>query len=274
MAPLIRPRGSSRWGTPRKLRRGLDLCRLHADGTCGGGRQKHVLAVVGAWHGQGFRRKQDLLLVAHHAAGIDPQVSRLAAGVGSLRADPHTTGPAWALLAQIRIVGVEDRRAGLLDQATLDGPVGIDAAVALQMVWGEGGPDADAWTDAACRLNLVTAQFHHQPVRCRGAGLLQAQRHFGGGYPHVSSHGCLDPAGAQHMAEQMGDGGFAIGAGDPDPGDVLQGIPGQGHLPIHSDTGLAQLPQGRVIPGNARADHHLLELIEPGGVKPRTAAAC
>ena len=66
------------------------------------------------------------------------------------------------------------------------------------------------------------------------------------------------------MAEQMGDGGLSVGAGDAHPGDVLQRVPGHSHLSIHGDAVLAQLLDRWVVPGDPWADHHPLHVIQPG----------
>ena len=50
------------------------------------------------------------------------------------------------------------------------------------------------------------------------------------------------------MAEQMRDRGFAVGSCDPDPGDLLKGIPGQIHLAAHLDAFGSQLEKSWVIP--------------------------
>ena len=62
----------------------------------------------------------------------------------------------------------------------------------------------------------------------------------------------------------MRDRGFAVGSCDPDPGDLLKGIPGQIHLAAHVDAFGSQLDQGWVIPRNSRADHHSAQVVSPG----------
>ena len=160
-------------------------------------------------------------------------------GLRRLGADPGATGPALTLLSQVWIVGVEDGVVRAFEQAALDRSIGLHRAVPFQMVRGEGGPNADSGADALGGFDLIAAEFHHQPVGGGGVLLLEVEGHFGGGHPHVSAHGSGQSGLAEHVAQQVGDGGFAVGSGDAHPGDVLQGIPGHRHLSIHGNTALA-----------------------------------
>ena len=72
--------------------------------------------------------------------------------------------PAAGAAAQVGVIGVEDAHRGTLQQAALDGPVGLKAAVALQVVGGEGGPQPDAGGQLRRRLDLIAAELHHQPL--------------------------------------------------------------------------------------------------------------
>ena len=58
------------------------------------------------------------------------------------------------------------------------------------------------------------------------------------------------------MGHQGRDGGFAIGAGDANPGDALHGLPGQFHFTDDAAAPIPQLVEHRMVEGNARADHH------------------
>ena len=60
----------------------------------------------------------------------------------------------------------------------------------------------------------------------------------------------------QQVAHQVGDCGFAIGAGDADPGHAAAGPKGQLHFPLDADSLLPQPGQGRVVPADAWAHHH------------------
>ena len=58
------------------------------------------------------------------------------------------------------------------------------------------------------------------------------------------------------MAHQVGDGGFAVGAGDADPGHAAAGLKGQLHVASNADALLPQFDQGGVVPADARTHHH------------------
>ena len=54
----------------------------------------------------------------------------------------------------------------------------------------------------------------------------------------------------------MGDGRFAVGAGDPNPGGGPTGLPGRADLTVGGDPLVAQPVQGGVVPADARTDNH------------------
>jgi hypothetical protein len=65
---------------------------------------------------------------------------------------------------EIRIIPIEDGQAGALQQAVFNRPIGLECSVAFEMVWGEGGPNADAWGQGRGCFDLITTEFHHQPI--------------------------------------------------------------------------------------------------------------
>ena len=152
----------------RKCAQGVgDLLGGEADLEGGSGHQQKVLAVVAARHRQGISRKQAGGGVAHHALVINPEVGGLVVRTRAFTAHPGAAVPAAALLAQVWIIGIEEGARRAFKQPAFDGPVGLQAAVALEMVWGQRGPDADLGGHGGRRLNLVAAQFHHEPIRPR-----------------------------------------------------------------------------------------------------------
>jgi hypothetical protein len=78
---------------------------------------------------------------------------------------------------EIRIIPIEDGQAGALQQAVFNRPVGLKCSVAFEMVWSEGGPNADAWSQVWACLDLVTTEFHHQPIRLGRLPPSDFQRH-------------------------------------------------------------------------------------------------
>ena len=58
------------------------------------------------------------------------------------------------------------------------------------------------------------------------------------------------------MGHQVGDGRFAVRAGDPNPGGGLAGLPGRADLAVGGDPLVAQPVQGGVVPADARTDDH------------------
>ena len=60
------------------------------------------------------------------------------------------------------------------------------------------------------------------------------------------------------MVDQVGHGGFAVGARDADPGGGWQGLPGRGQFPLHGHALLTQLFQRGVVPADSGADNHAL----------------
>ena len=174
--------------------------------------------------------------------------------------DPlHRLPPTAGMGQQVGVVGVEDAQLAALQQAPLDCSIGRQGAVALQVIGGEGGPDADARPDRVGGLDLITAHLHHQPIgRLRG---LQAmpQHQLGGGDADVAAHRRPQAGMAQQVAQQMGDGGLAIGAGDADPGHRAAGLPGGQQITLHGHAPLAQGHQGGMVPADARAHHNGLQ---------------
>ena len=151
---------------------------------------------------------------------FDPEQGIEFRGEGAAIACRHPMGPlpAGGLGAQVRIISVEDLAGAALQQAAFDGAVVSEGAVALQVVRGEGGPEADAGRHRGAGFNLIAAQFHHQPI----GGLLARGQALEGQLSrrvaHIAAHGGIEAGAAQQVVDQVGDGGFAVGARDPDPG--------------------------------------------------------
>jgi hypothetical protein len=177
--------------------------------------------------------------------------------------DPEGLVPAGGMGPQIGIIRVENADAGSFQKAALDRPIAIKGAVALQMVRRQGGPDPDARGHLRGRLNLIAAQLHHQPIRSAPAPEA-VQSQFRGGEAHVAAQRRIEASLAEQVMHQMGDGGFAIGARDPDPGDPFHGLPSGGDLPLHPHPLLAEGLQGGVVPADARADDHGVGLGQGG----------
>ena len=240
----------------RLHRRAIEPC-LQA----GSHRQQHVLQVVGTGHGQGIGGQDGAaaaLALQPHAPVFDPESGQDAGRqlLARSRRHPHGMVPARCSLAQVRIVTVEDAHVGALQQLALDRPVVVQRAVAFKVVGGEGGPDPHPRRHPRTGLDLITAHLHHQPVGQAPAGLLPLQHQLGGGGAHIAGHRRVDVATAEQVAEQMGDGGLAVGAGHGHPGQGPAGLPGRLQLSLHQQAGMPKAGQLRVVPGNARAHHH------------------
>ena len=90
--------------------------------------------------------------------------------------------------------------------------------MAFQVIGGEGRPDPDGGCQFRCRLDLVAADFDHQPVRSLGAGRLALQGQFGGRDADIAAEGRIQSGFAEEVMHQMGHRGLAVGARDADPG--------------------------------------------------------
>ena len=84
-------------------------------------------------------------------------------------ADPKRLGPFAGMGAEITVIGIEKLPPALLQQPGLDAAVALERAVAIEMIRGQRGPDANAGLHRRCCFDLIAAQFHHHPL-----GLLPA----------------------------------------------------------------------------------------------------
>ena len=98
------------------------------------------------------------------------------------------------------------------------------------MVGGQGGPNSHPWCDLRGRFDLIAAELHHQPVGLGIAALQSLQHQLCPREAHVAAHGGIEPSVLKQVAHQVGNGGFAIGAGDADPGHVATGLESQLHF--------------------------------------------
>jgi len=169
---------------------------------------------------------------------------------------------------EVGIVGIEDAQLAALQQAAFDRPVGVQAAVALEVVGREGGPDADGRGHHRCSFDLVTAQFDHQPVGTRPLAQAALQYQFGGRMAHIAPHWGIDAPLTQQVTDQMGHGGLAVGAGDADPGHAGAAMPGRHQFALHAAVALPQRHQQGVVPAHARTHHHRDRLRVQGGQGP------
>ena len=147
--------------------------------------EQHVLTVVGARHGQGIGGHQGRWppwALVHHLVAFNPQVGPEPGGqaITLARCDPEGVVPGLAVGPEVGVVAIEDPHRAALQQAAFDGAVVGQGAVALQVVGREGGPDADLGGQLRCRLDLVTAEFHHHPGRQHAARLQPLQHQLGG----------------------------------------------------------------------------------------------
>ena len=97
-----------------------------------GRRQKQVLAVMGSGHGQGAGIEQGAG-GGHHLVAFDPEqgIEARRQGAAIAGGDPLGPWPAGRLGAQVGVIGIEDLAGAALQQAALDRPVMLQAAVAL-----------------------------------------------------------------------------------------------------------------------------------------------
>ena len=98
------------------------------------------------------------------------------------------------------------------------------------MVGGQGGPNSHPWCYLRGRFDLIAAELHHQPVGLGIAALQSLQHQLCPREAHVAAHGGIEPSVLKQVAHQVGNGGFAIGAGDADPGHVATGLESQLHF--------------------------------------------
>ena len=73
--------------------------------------------------------------------------------------------------AQIGVIRVEDALTRALQQAPFDGAIGVEGAMALQVIRGEGRPDPHLGGHPWGGFDLVAAELHHQPVGLGEVGL-------------------------------------------------------------------------------------------------------
>ena len=128
---------------------------------------------------QSFGLEQGLLSFTHPPFSIDPDINRVVIGAGAVCADPQSTVPAFALLSQVGIVGVEDRQFGSLQQSAFDRPVILQGAVPFEVIGSQRGPDADCGVNPFSGFDLVTAEFHDQPVGVVRRAPLELKPHLG-----------------------------------------------------------------------------------------------
>ena len=166
--------------------------------------------------------------------------------------------PAGGLGAQVRVIGIEDLAGAAFQQAAFDGAVVGEGAVAFQVVRGEGGPEANPRRHQGAGFNLIAAQFHHQPIGGRLAGSQALEGQLSRRVAHIAAHGGIEAGVAQQVVDQVGHGGFAIGARDADPGGGGQGLPGRRQFACHGHALVTQLLEGGVVPADPRADNHAL----------------
>ena len=201
---------------------------------------------------QTVRRDVQRLAEAGYRTHAVLDIGRITAVLLAAGGDPDCPLQARGMGAKVGVIGIEYGRRGTLQQAALDGPVVVEAAVALQVIRGERGPQADARGQLRGCFDLVAAQLHHQPGRRLPAAALQRQLRCG--EANVAAHRCIEAGLRQQVGDQMGDRCFAVGSCDADPGHVPPGFPGGGDLAVGADAALAQGLQGGVIPADQRLE--------------------
>ena len=169
-------------------------------------------------------------------------------------AHPKRLGPLGCMGVEIAIIGIEKLPPALLQQPRLDAAVALERAMAIEMVRGQRGPNTNAGLHRWRRFDLIAAEFHHHPFRL--LPLEAGEGEFSGGGTDVAASRSIEAPLLQQMGHQGRDSGFAIGAGDPNPGDARHGLPGHFHFTDDAAAPIAQLVEHRMIEGNARADHH------------------
>ena len=96
-----------------------------------------------------------------------------------------------------------------LEQPRLGIGIGVEIAIAVEMVGGDVEQRRDITGEAEGEIDLIARQFEHIDAAI-GKGRLPQDRQ-----ADIAAHPCGNPCPAQQMMHQHGGGGFAIGAGDP-----------------------------------------------------------
>ena len=215
-----------------------------------------------------------------HAVGLQVDVQSLQVGVASGGVGVDGAGGALHQKRGPGVVDVDQAHPALLEEKRLGPAIFLHGVVEIQMILGEVGEKAHVEGDAAHPVEAqgVGRDLHHH-VGAAGVGHLAEEglqfETLGSGafgVQHLAADHVLNGAHQAHLGpqailqnvfDQVGGGGFAVGAGDADHGH----LPGRVAVPVGAHLGQAQpgcRPRGRSC--RPRAPFHTARRRRPAPV--------
>lgn len=178
-----------------------------------------ILSIVGATQGSDAGNRE----AVQHRAGLHPDnvCALQAQAIGKRIADRQAHHEAAGALGAVghglseAIVDADDRRAARLDagdQPFLDAGIGLQRAMAVQMVGRDVQADADRGVERRRQVDLERGALDDMEA----AGPRRLQRQDGGA--DIAAHLHVAAALRQHMGDKRGRGRLAVGAGDGNEG--------------------------------------------------------